>query len=434
MARAELRVGASLDPRNFEGGLKRMKGQTDGFASQLAGLKGIIAGAFSVGAIMSFGRMMLKTGDDLQTAAQTVGITMEAMLGLQSAMAASGIQADTMLKIMGKLKSTQGEVVNGVKTYTDAIADLNISQEEFVGLNVDQLLELLAKKYSEAGGSAQAFNAINKIFGERIGKDLIEVFGRLNKDGLDAFTEKSKGAADGMRALANASDVFEKIWNGIKQGTAGSISLFQKLTKGIGDTAVEWGVYDKAISEGKSRREALQEMLKFRALMAKADAVNKAETPADTKPDLDALKARKEAEAAAAKEKADKEAAAVAEKAAAEAKAAAQKKDEDAVKRILEIEKARVKFAEGFAKTVEENAKAEAAIKERGGAVPDMFRVDAMQRIGGMVGGASGVEQQRVRIQERQASLQKELNDLMRDTNSKIDELNATLKEATEGA
>lgn len=431
-ARAELRATASLDGKQFEVGMRKIKGEVGGFASQLGGLKSMIAGAFTVGAVVSFGRKMLQTADDLQTAATSVGITMEAMLGLQSAMAASGIKAESMLKILGKLKSTQGEVVNGVKTYTDAIKDLNISEEEFVGLNVDRVLELLAKQYAEAGGSAEAFNAINKIFGERIGKDLIEVFGRLNKEGLDAFTEKSKAAASGMRDLAAASDSIEEAQNYLTRATGATVGWFMKRGEKIADFRSEWQVYHKALAEGKGSRHARVELNKFRALMAKVDAGAKPEKAADTSADVEALKTRKEAEAAAAKEKADKEAAAAADKAAAEAKSAALKKEEEQVKRILEIDKARVKYAEQQEEVIAGHKEAEGAIEERSGAIPQMFRVDAMQRIGGMVGGASGMEQQWARIQERQASLQKELNDLMRQTNSKLDELHTTFKAAIE--
>jgi hypothetical protein len=159
---------------------------------------------------------MLKVADDMQTTATTFNITMESVLAMKTAMAESGIETDKFLKILGNLKKSQGEVIRGTATYVDAVEALNLTQEEFLGTPIDQLLETIASRYVEAGESAAAYNGVATIFGSRVGVQLIEVFKRLNgAGGLQTYIEQTKAAADGMRELAAASDELEKLGNKI---------------------------------------------------------------------------------------------------------------------------------------------------------------------------------------------------------------------------
>jgi hypothetical protein len=229
VAIAELKALLGMDSSKFKAGARDAKNQVTSLQKTLQAAGRQMAAAFSVGAILAFSRKMMTLADDLQTAANTVGITMESMLGLKSAMAESGIGADAMLRIMGKLKNAQGEVVEGNITFTDALKKLNISEKEFVALDVDKLLEFMANKYMDAGESAEAFNAITSIFGERIGPQLIEVLQRLNQDGLQQYIDESSKAAEGMRDLAEANDVLESAMNKVAIGFANIITWSKQL-------------------------------------------------------------------------------------------------------------------------------------------------------------------------------------------------------------
>jgi hypothetical protein len=397
MAQAELKAFAKLDGKDFEAGIKRVSSATDTFASKLGGMKRLIAGAFTIGAITAFSRKMLTMADDLQTAANTVGITMESMLGLKSAMAESGIGAESMLRIMGKLKNAQGEVIEGNKTFVDALVALNISQKEFVSLGVDDLMEVLARAYADSGESAEAFSAISAIYGERIGPQLIEVFQRLNKEGLQKFKEDAAGAADGMSELAAASDALEKLWDKLTIAAANFVGYLNM-------------VKDVAIAAGNAVRSFAGSDAKFSERWA---GVKKAVVDAVAKPTSTEIE-RPRQQAQASQQSAINVAALERNQAAGAQKLADQQARIDA-----RADKERQKRQDIW----------DAASARRqdllagGGAVPEMARVGSLQRMGGIVGGVAGAGDQAARIAERQLKVNEEIEKIMGDALAKLSKL-----------
>lgn len=431
---AELKAIASLDGKNFEAGIKRVKGQTDSFANKLSGMKGMIAGAFSIGAITMFGRKMLTMADDLNTAANSVGITMESMLGLKSAMAESGIGAERMLKLLSRLPIAQGDVMNGLKTMTDALDGLKISQEEFVSLAPDELMERLAQAYADSGGSAEAFNGIAKIFGGRIGPEMIEVLQRLNKDGLKKFTDGSKEASEGMTALAEASDKIEKFINRLT-------IVFGKL--------VGWlmKAYDYAVAFSSAMFEGAMDgsdfegrMEKFRRNLAEDAAKADAEIAAKRKKYDDEVKARAEANIEAlAKSREDQESKLTDQRIKNEQRIAKawldyydklddmEAKDQDRQDRYLKLTQDRQDILADSAE------KRSGLMSGQGVPVGDQARVNNLQRMGGIVGGVAGVGDQEARIAERQAKAAEMVEKLTAESLRKLEEIEKRIRELGEG-
>ncbi|MCK9432567.1 MAG: hypothetical protein M0R00_06385 [Candidatus Omnitrophica bacterium] len=227
---AELKAILGLDATKFKAETQKVTTLTSSLQKSISGISGMLAGAFSAGALIAFGRNLLKVADDLQTAANVFGTSMDTMIAWKSVMAESGIGADRFMKLFGRLASAQADVDKGLKTYTDSLDKMNIAHEEFVGLKIDKVMELLARKYGEAENKTAFLGEAAKLLGVR-GLELIEVFQRLNEKGMEKFTEEAKKAAGGMKELAAASDTMENFFNTIIMKSAEAVGALSSLTK-----------------------------------------------------------------------------------------------------------------------------------------------------------------------------------------------------------
>lgn len=460
MAQAELKTVASLDDRAFSAGLGRMKSHTDTFGAGLGRLKGMIAGAFTISAITSFTKSLMNMADDMMTTAETFGLSVESVLALQSAMAGSGMGAEDMMRIFGRLKDSQAEVANKNKIMLDAVAALGIGYQEFMALPIDRLLARIGEKYVEAGRSTQAFGAISDIFGQRIGPAVIEVLERINTQGLDGFIEKSKEAADATRQFAAASDYLEESIVRMKQT---SMTTMSKVVELLASSA---NVYARML-EGKSYSEAVfLEALEYDKRKSPAAAPGAApgaappektwqETPEGVKA-LEAWYRKKEELMLRDMSLADQAAWHERELRAVQADAAAaavndsktyyelENKIFELKKKIRDIEEKQAKAKEARIEkelaasrdqleVLRDAGEQQAAIAEgRGIPVPDMARVDSMQRMGGIVGGVAGAGSQAARIAERQLATAEAMRELEAETNRKLANIEMRLKELQE--
>lgn len=437
MARAELKIGIGADTTGFDAGVNKARAGAESFASKLNGLKSIVIGAFSIGAVTSFARSLTTMADDMATAAKTVGITMQSMIGLRDIMAESGIEADSMLRILSKLVDAQGQAGQGNATIVNAMKALNIEQREFQSLNAGQLLELLARKYIDAGKSAEAFSAIGQIFGQRIGPQMIEVLDRINSEGLAKISGNAESAASGLTALAQTSDNLEKSWSKIKGHVAawlgyisGGIQIMAAMAGGL--SFQEAG--EQAFGSGPDKKSPLHDdsyditkpgkeqerwyKLYEESLLRQMDSSQKI--------------AYWENEIAMLK------------KAQTQSLEEEYKKQSDILereKKIAEIKKQETREQDELNKKTDETLKnarkekAEYSLKKsdilagKGIGTPTEARVDSLQRVGGLVGGVSGAGSQEIRIAERQTSIQEALRELSLETNRQLSEINQKLAE-----
>jgi len=404
----ELKAIAKLDGKPFERNVKKMGNSVDKFkTNQLAGLKNAIAGAFAVGGLIQFGRKLLKTADDLQTAANIFGTTIETMIAFQNVMAESGIGAERFNKIFARIAGAQVDVKNGLKTYIDALKEMNITADEFKSLKVDEVLELMASKYAEIGDKQQFVGGMTKLLGART-VDLIEVFQRMNR-GMGEYRAEAEGAAEGMRELAKASDLFEKIGNKLITSQAKNVGLLAEGWRLAKVAAVDY--YEK-ITGKQGWKGIVSAVLTggLTSLGAKAvkEAFIKGPEAPPTAPSV----------AAGAGLIRD----ATTERKAADAQTklanAATRLDEKRHKKEDDFNRAQDKLAMDFAE------KRAGIMSGKGIEMPGMARVDPLQAIGGLIGGVAGKGDQAARIAERQTKTQEAMERLMIESNRKLEALN----------
>ena len=432
---AELKAIATLDGKQFDAEVRKMGASTGGFASKLGGLKSMIAGAFGVGAIIAFGRKLLQTADDLKTTADTFGITVDSIIALKSAMAASGINADKMMRIFGKVTEAVAEGAKLTPTAVAGFRQMGIEMEEIVGLKMDEVFELLARKYAQAADKQEFLNGTIETLGLRIGPQLIEVLQRIGAEGLDRFREQTATAAAGIDALAKASDQLEKFGNDWVIFGGHVVGALNEMIDAIAASIVimdEFGTrkqksfFDRVVGFFKEHPEFIKLARAIGIKPISAEERRAPEKPFEgTRPFIPPALCKKlpaplmpetpERKAALKKLEEDKF------KAGQKFMDAELRADERRMAKEEEFNRDQDKIAEEFA---EKKKDIEAG---KGIEVPERARVDALQAIGGLIGGVAGRGDQAARIAERTAKASEAMEKLVQDTNRKIDELNRKL-------
>lgn len=411
---SELTAKASLNGAQFKAEVKNIGNSVTSLGSnQLAGLKGMIAGAFSVGVLIQFGRKILQTADDLQTAANIFGLSLETMIAFKSVMAESGIGADRFNKIFGRIASAQVDVRNGLATYVDALKEMNISSAEFQNLGIEKVLELMAKKYAEVGNKQQFVGGMAKLLGART-IDLIEVFQRMNKEGMAKYAEEAKVAADGMNVLAKASDSFEKAGSKIINWAATAFGWLQKVTNAALTAGLAlWGMAGKGggfVDRMRVIKEGWWAGWNITSPPPKTPGAGGGPSgvpgPADA--ELTAIKKTSDAWLKYY-DILDDEA----------------KKQMDREDKYMGLIKNRQELELDFAK------KKADIMAGRGITSPEMSRIDALQRIGGLIGAAGGGDQA-ARRAERQEKILEATERLQQEHNNKLDEIKTAVNELNE--
>ena len=262
--RAQINAVIKGDARGFNKSIDSASNKAKSFATgALKQMGGAIVAAFAIQRVISFGKEILQLADDIQTTANTFDIAVESVVAWKGVMAESGIGVDRFMKMFGRMVSAQADARKGLTTYVDALRDMNISARDFSSLKVDKLMELMAKRYQEAGDKMMFLGGAAKLLGTRIGPGLIEVFQRVNEEGMGGFTEEAEKSVKAVEDLAALSDKIEKFWSNFEMGairaTGALIDFVKETNKSIQEDPVSIMATASFQADEMARIEAQQE-------------------------------------------------------------------------------------------------------------------------------------------------------------------------------
>lgn len=465
MARAELRAIASLDGRKFEAGVRRVSGSTSNFQRQLSRLPAQIGLAFSIGAVVNFGRQLLAMADDLNTTAQNAGITMRQMLTLQNAMAESGIKAKDMSNILSRITIAQDGVIDGNERYIKALDKLGISAREFISLDTESVIELLSKRYGEARGSAQAFGAIVDLFGRRQGPAMAEVLKRISDEGLGKFRKGTNEASAAMVELAMLRDKMEKwgtgfqvfasriVWGldwigaSIKSSLTFSMKPMQDSIKRYAEAHKKATQKTGADEIARANQIAFEESQRRAREEARKTEEARLKKVEDTERRIEVLRDKQLARKFGVQWEIENEERKLLELRERGATIINELERLEIIEEILKQEEKIADLKERAAKEEERRAREEERRQEniakieakyqqqtedilsgKGISTPEQANIDWAQKVGMVVGGVAGAGNQQVRIAERQLAIDKALLALSRDTINALNDVKLEIR------
>lgn len=237
---AKLIAGIGLNTDEFKRGIGEVKGQTSAVGEGFNKLKDIIAGAFSVGAVLKFVNSLKEYANTVKDAADSTGSTSEAIQALNAAAIEGAASAEKMKAGLEKIRTAQIDALDGNIQLREAFGRLGISMEQLEGVGADRVFELIGTAIVNADNETQALAAANDILGQRYVNQLLPTLKQVGNDGLDPLIAKYKDLGMVMDETMIAKidlmgDKFEAFKTKILVGATAIAEFFERLGAGIGE-------------------------------------------------------------------------------------------------------------------------------------------------------------------------------------------------------
>lgn len=217
--------GKDKTARAFDSLNKRIKSSTASMgkmagrmakATAAVGLAGAAAG-------IALTKASMKSLDALAKTADKIGVTTEALAGLQHAGEITGVSTEVMNKSLQKMTVSISEAADGTGIAKDAIADLGLNAVQLNKLPLDKKMNVLAGAFANVENHADKVRYATEIFGAK-GAALVNTLA-LGEDGLNAMAAEAAHLGLAMSrvdtaqveaandAVSRAGGVFEGLGN-----------------------------------------------------------------------------------------------------------------------------------------------------------------------------------------------------------------------------
>jgi hypothetical protein len=156
-------------------------------------LRRMAVGALAVAGIGGLGYMLKKQMEVIDSTAKLadrLGMSTEALIGMQHGANIAGVEAETLNKALSTLSSRLGEVDMGVGQATYALEKLGLNYKDLIGLNMDEAVGIVADQIRNLSTQAEKAAAANYLFGKS-GKQLLNLF-EEGSAGIAKYQEEVK--------------------------------------------------------------------------------------------------------------------------------------------------------------------------------------------------------------------------------------------------
>jgi len=196
--------GKDKTARAFSSLNKRISGASKSMAKmtgRLAKVGGVAAAAAGAAGI-ALTKASMKSLDALAKTADKIGVTTEALAGLQHAGEITGVSTETMNKALQKMTVSISEAADGSGIAKDTIADLGLNAVELNKLPLDKKMNVLAKAFGNVETHADKVRYATEIFGAK-GAALVNTLA-LGESGLNAMAAEADHLGLAMSRIETA--------------------------------------------------------------------------------------------------------------------------------------------------------------------------------------------------------------------------------------
>ena len=214
-----------------------------------AGLSGAAAAGLTY-----FTKQAAHAIDDLAKTADKLGITTEALAGLQLAAGEAGIENATLSKALQTLAKNTSNTAHGIGSAADAYKRLGLDAAELNNLSPDQQLLAIADALPKVRNQQDQLNIVTKLFGSRAasmlnvlrgGRGVLEEAAQAAKDlGLAVDRESAAGVERAIDAYERFKVALQGIFRQIAVTVAPVIELINKKLVAFlaqGGRGASWG-------------------------------------------------------------------------------------------------------------------------------------------------------------------------------------------------
>lgn len=210
--------------------------------------------AFSVGAVVQFGKSILNDADALTKMSDQTGIGVEALQRLRGAANESGNSLD---EITAAITFMQKKLAGGDDSVTNALGKLHLDLKTLRELNPDQQFVAIAKAVAAIPDPLQRAQVASAIFGRQWATIMPTLLSNLDEI-MKGVTVMSDGT---VKKLDQAGDAWGRWWQTIKNVSAEAIVYLADLPNQIGFAAAEERARDELAQLIKLRDEMIRKTM-----------------------------------------------------------------------------------------------------------------------------------------------------------------------------
>jgi len=195
----------------------------------------LAVGAFSVGAIVGFGREIKATADAIADVSDATGVPAATIQSLRALGAEAGVAGEKLEQVINRLTSAHVEAIsdpagNAAKQFSK----LGISVSRLESMSPEQAIEAIGRAVSSAGNDSEKLAAATDLVGVR-SKRMLVVLRQLGSEGIASVNSRMREMGEVMSdsvtsGLGEAGDKVEAFGRKLKNLGAAILFGWGKIT------------------------------------------------------------------------------------------------------------------------------------------------------------------------------------------------------------
>lgn len=256
----------AADISGLKDGVDKAAKATQGLETAASRMGTALAGAFTVTALVSFGKVLLADADALVKMSDRTGATIE---GLQRLQAAGDDAGNTIEQMTGAINKLQNALVSGSEPAINALNKLGLSVEDIRAMKPDEAFIAISDAIRQIQDPAEQTRIAMELFG----KSGAEILPTL-KRGFDDLKDSAVGMSEETVSRLNEFGArIAKLTRTVKalaaEGLVRLVDAFDPMGAALERGAKESDKYEKKLREQVSAAQAA-----IAAARKQADALN----------------------------------------------------------------------------------------------------------------------------------------------------------------
>ncbi len=147
----------------------------------------------AVAALTALATKGINTADELKNTAQRIGVNVEALQEWNHVATLAGVETGKLEKAFGKVNNILADIALGdVKSFAGVFHALGISLDELEGKSTEEAFEIIRVALSQVEDQSIRTALANKLFGDKLGSDLIPILSMESDEISDLRDEARK--------------------------------------------------------------------------------------------------------------------------------------------------------------------------------------------------------------------------------------------------
>jgi hypothetical protein len=206
------------------------------------GVLGQIGLGISTAAILGFFKTVAEKTGAIQDLSDRLNVSTDALQSFSYVVQQAGGSSEQAVQAWDKGRKALDNLASGNEAASKQFAALGLSAKSFIGLNLEQSLELIARGYKENESAAGAYDAITDILGSKSAPALMVALQQLGTDGFGTLIDFAKQAgqvidSETIKKIDEAGDHLASMQGKLMVGGAVILGWVTKFTEVVGQIA-----------------------------------------------------------------------------------------------------------------------------------------------------------------------------------------------------